>query len=58
MEVCDPETNYTKLELLWASKSNCKQRRGRVLVSRCLFCSSNDNRVKNTSIEEIIPEHR
>uniref|UniRef100_A0A646QES9 Probable ATP-dependent RNA helicase spindle-E n=1 Tax=Hemiscolopendra marginata TaxID=943146 RepID=A0A646QES9_9MYRI len=26
---CDPETNYTSLHLEWASKANCKQRKGR-----------------------------
>lgn len=26
--VCDPETNYSCLQLVWASKANCDQRRG------------------------------
>ncbi|KAK2147306.1 hypothetical protein LSH36_561g03033 [Paralvinella palmiformis] len=27
--MCDPETSYTSLQLQWASKANCIQRRGR-----------------------------
>ncbi|XP_069713135.1 ATP-dependent RNA helicase TDRD9 [Phaenicophaeus curvirostris] len=27
--ICDEETNYQSLRLCWASKNNCKQRRGR-----------------------------
>ena len=27
--ICDPETNYTSLQLQWASKANCNQRKGR-----------------------------
>ena len=27
--VCDFETNYTSLQLHWASKANCKQRKGK-----------------------------
>ncbi|KAJ0062697.1 hypothetical protein NL108_004311, partial [Boleophthalmus pectinirostris] len=27
--VCDPETNYQSLQLTWASKTNCNQRKGR-----------------------------
>jgi hypothetical protein len=26
--VSDPETNYSCLQLVWASKANCDQRRG------------------------------
>ncbi len=28
--VCDPETNYSCLQLVWAAKANCDQRRGLV----------------------------
>ena len=27
--VCDPVTNYTALQLLWADKNSCEQRKGR-----------------------------
>lgn len=36
--VCDPETNYSSLQMQWASKANCKQRKGRagrVAQGRC-----------------------
>ena len=26
---CDPETNYTSLQLEWADKNSCEQRKGR-----------------------------
>ena len=27
--VCDPDTNFTQLQVEWASKANCTQRKGR-----------------------------
>lgn len=32
--VCDRETNYQSLRLTWASKTNCNQRRGKILAAQ------------------------
>ena len=34
--VCDPSTNYTHLQLEWASHSNCTQRKGLYLWCTCV----------------------
>ncbi|ESP02791.1 hypothetical protein LOTGIDRAFT_110746, partial [Lottia gigantea] len=52
--VCDPDTNYTHLQLKWASKANCTQRKGRagrVSNGRAYFM------VTKNFFEDCLPEY-
>ncbi|XP_050405391.2 ATP-dependent RNA helicase TDRD9 [Patella vulgata] len=52
--VCDQDTNYTHLQMEWASKSNCTQRKGRagrVSNGRAYFM------VTQKFFEDFLPDH-
>ena len=38
--ICDTETSYSSLQLVWASKQNCTQRKGKDLSAHMILSSN------------------
>ncbi|KAM6912257.1 ATP-dependent RNA helicase TDRD9 [Xenentodon cancila] len=56
--VCDPDTNYQSLRLMWTSKTNCNQRRGRAGRVSKGYCYRLVTKAfwRNEILEYMIPE--